>query len=427
METRACAHLCQMSYVDARSVGVASRSVRGALTLWTRAVLVMLVMCLTTSMTDAKGLTYVVDASFEPSAVGAVLMPNAFPVRIECTPPCFNPSVVPLPPAVRVATSRGHAKYVSTFRSTPEEALCGVLQKGSRRLGMKTYMFLLDCNYQKVVPVVLADGHVENFGMHDVRLERFGDRILLHGMYYKGQSATWILRWLVLNPNATTGRVTSSTAAVVHGDVKQSYLKNGPGKNYGILWSGRNGDPFNILYWLGPRLDVRRGLPPPPSQNTSIKRLMLHGRPAHNNGSPVALGTVCPGHVLAIGHVHLDSSLPAHVRGQKGATYHGNTYINYWFVARDTEPYDIVATSPAFCLPSLNNATLCETIQFIVTVAKVTETTLLVSYGVNDCEAAVVELEIRSVLAFAMSMNRSSSTRRLKSMCGSPALRSRLG
>ena len=151
-------------------------------------------------------------------------MPNALPVRIECAPPCFNPSVVPLPPAVQVAASRWHAKYVSTFRATNSEALCGVLREGRRRLGMKTYMFLLDGNYQMVVPVVLADGRVENFDMHDVRLERFGDRILMHGMHYKGQSATWILRWLVLNPNSTTDRVTSSTAAVIHGDVAQTRL-----------------------------------------------------------------------------------------------------------------------------------------------------------------------------------------------------------
>ena len=399
----------QERVANSRVVGVASRRVCVALHL--------LVVCLTTPMTNSKGLTYVVNASFEPSAAGAVIMPNALPVRIECAPPCFNPSVVPLPPAVQVAASRWHAKYVSTFRATNSEALCGVLREGRRRLGMKTYMFLLDGNYQMVVPVVLADGRVENFDMHDVRLERFGDRILMHGMHYKGQSATWILRWLVLNPNSTTDRVTSSTAAVIHGDVKQGYLKNGPGKNYGILWSGRNRDPFNVLYWLGPRLDVRRGLPPPSPLPTSTKRLMFHGRPVHNNGSPIALGTMCPGHLLAIGHVHLDSSLPAHVRGQKGATYHGNTYINYWFIARDEEPYDIVATSPAFCLPSLNNATLCETIQFIVTLAKVTETMLLVSYGVNDCEAALVELEVRSVLAFAMSTNRP-RTRMMKSICG---------
>ena len=370
------------------------------------------VMFLSTACT-ATSITYVANASFVPSVAGAVLMPNAFPVRIDSSPPCFNPSVVPLPLAVRVAAARWHAKYLSTFRVTPGEQMCGVLKERRRRLGMKTYMQLLDGNYQPVAPVVRSDGLVANFEMHDIRLERFGGRILMHGMQYKSRrSAAWKMSWLHLSPNATTGHITASTTSLIHGDLDRSSLINGPGKNFGILWSGRDEDPFNVLYWLGERLDVRRGLPPPPA---NITPLVLHGHEIHNNGSPIALGTACPGHVLAIGHAHLDSSLPAHVRGKKGATFHGNTYINYWLLARDTPPYDVVATSPAFCLPSLNNATLCETIQFIVTVTKVAENVLLMSYGVNDCEAAVVELEISSVLAFATSSSLSPGS---ASFCG---------
>ena len=61
-------------------------------------------------------------------------------------------------------------------------------------------------------------------------------------------------------------------------------------------------------------------------------------------------------------------------------------------------PFRIVSTSREFCLGSAQDPADCESVQFITGLALRGESTLLMAYGINDCEAKVAELPVKSVL-----------------------------
>ena len=353
------------------------------------------------------GLHYIANASFDARSYGVTLLGSPTRLNSPGTGPAFNPSVVELPAAMREGLSPD-ARYVAAFRFA--ESQCQMLRQHGRRLGggMKSFMLLLDGAFQLVARVVEENGWVLNLGMHDVRLERYGDDVVVHGMYYKGGRAQWRVSRLRLGAfPGTPAKVLGRLEGFTHPDVAQPWVE-GLGKNFGIIWSGSSEEPFRVLYWLraerGP--DVRRGLPPPPAPSgeadgAASAPLRIGGYEAHNNVSPAPLGPRYPGLRIGVCHTHTDAALPAHVH-EPGGSYHGNTYMHYFFIVRDAPPYDVLAVSPPLCFPSEADASRCDVIQFVMSLDP-TPGGFLVSYGVNDCEAAAVELALDDVVRFAAS------------------------
>ena len=75
----------------------------------------------------------------------------------------------------------------------------------------------------------------------------------------------------------------------------------------------------------------------------------------------------------------------------------GFHYTHFLYALEPHAPFRVIATSREFCLQSQQNASDCESIQFVSGLTldvAATVPTLLLSYGVNDCEAKVTKLPL---------------------------------
>ena len=73
----------------------------------------------------------------------------------------------------------------------------------------------------------------------------------------------------------------------------------------------------------------------------------------------------------------------------------GFHYTHFFYALEPHAPFRVIATSREFCLQSEHNASDCESIQFVSGLNLVSgPESLLMSYGVNDCEAKVTKLPL---------------------------------
>ena len=180
-----------------------------------------------------------------------------------------------------------------------------------------------------------------------------------------------------------------------HESIKKRATGFGELKNVGVVYNN-NSSEAGLLYWIQPTLDIRFGSE---LSNSGAPRRgaymvvddVVAGKRAtmHNSIDPILL----PGGktVLAIGHTHADLGT---------GTYWGNTYLHYFFlIDAATGDYNVLAHSKPFCFPSQTNALLCDTIQFASSAAlSTTKESLIIAYGVNDCQASMVHLTLSEVL-----------------------------
>jgi hypothetical protein len=79
---------------------------------------------------------------------------------------------------------------------------------------------------------------------------------------------------------------------------------------------------------------------------------------------------------------------------------------------RHDPPHQIVAMSRPFCFPSLDAPDRCDLIQFVSGYARAPGSgDLIVTYGINDCLSARVQVPVEDVLALAF-QNDSAARRR---------------
>lgn len=86
------------------------------------------------------------------------------------------------------------------------------------------------------------------------------------------------------------------------------------------------------------------------------------------------------------------------------------TYHQFFYMLRDSEPFDVVAVSPEWCITINGHFSkhwaevlapgeeACESIQFVAGLA-LRDTEVVVSYGINDCESDLLPLALGEVLA----------------------------
>lgn len=76
----------------------------------------------------------------------------------------------------------------------------------------------------------------------------------------------------------------------------------------------------------------------------------------------------------------------------------GHHYTHFFYALTPHAPFPIVRTSREFCLGSAQDPDDCESVQFITGLTLRGDSTLLMAYGINDCEAKVAELPVKRVL-----------------------------
>lgn len=295
----------------------------------------------------------------------------------------FNPSIALLPRNARFGAS---ARFIASSRA--KNAQCRKLDFKDALPAMPHSRPLAVLDDTLSVVAFLPSKHT----LSDVRLETHGDqadRVIMTGMLngkpsLDKQTPRFEFNWLVFE------NTTVRNEFVEHPDIQGPSIIT-VGRNYGVIWDGLPHQPFNVVHWiLKDSVDVRRGIPPP--DNPLHQR---HHQGLHNAGSPVRLDRWChPRFLLSTAHYHLN-------KAPRGATGYGNTYMQKFVAFRDEPPYDVVAESPSFCFPSIDNTSLCETIQFVGTVLVLPDSdNFLITYGINDCESAYVNFTWSTLLAF---------------------------
>ena len=76
----------------------------------------------------------------------------------------------------------------------------------------------------------------------------------------------------------------------------------------------------------------------------------------------------------------------------------GFQYTHFLYALEPHAPFRVIATSREFCVAAEQDTSDCESIQFVSGLAVAPGgSTLLLSYGVNDCEAKVSKMPLERV------------------------------
>ena len=101
---------------------------------------------------------------------------------------------------------------------------------------------------------------------------------------------------------------------------------------------------------------------------------------------------------LVVGHEHEHA-----MKDKIFQTTSWHTYLHYFMLFNSTAPYNLLSRSPAFCF-SGEKGGKCDLIQFVssLTWASSQRDSVVVAYGVNDCEASFASIPLRTILEFTI-------------------------
>lgn len=373
-----------------------------------------------------KALPYHRNAVFIPYQYGAEIWPAKHIARafvLSPAPSLFNPSLALLPKDYRI---RLNATFIAVFKHVKNQCMVlatakvGKLNATLRPVTKFPVFLLLDDKYRIVRKLDLEYelGTIKKFWFQamDTRLETFANsKVLIHASawFMDEPHSAYGFSWLDLDSLTVT--------QIDHPDVQKSVFR-GFGQNFGIMWNGRTEQAFNVLHWLGVNVDVRRGVPPHHHPSESTRDPLFNGLPEeysrrlHNSGTPLSLDNFgCPHLSLTIGHSHINAALPSNkgIHAKPGETFWGNTYLQNFLIFGSTPPHATLSMSPAFCFPNMRNHSVCDAIQFVGSIVRLPDDIklesssdqsagrVLITYGVNDCEAAAIEVSMEQIFAFS--------------------------
>eukprot|EP00440_Ansanella_granifera_P025077 gb/GFBE01027239.1/.p1 GENE.gb/GFBE01027239.1/~~gb/GFBE01027239.1/.p1 ORF type:complete len:402 (+),score=69.40 gb/GFBE01027239.1/:1-1206(+) len=347
------------------------------------------------SVSEARGPSLYLDAGYmdmpqEADGYSRLLANMSIPeLLFDGSVAAYNPSLIILPP--RLAESlHPDAYYLASFRHGANQCR-NFREVNKRRSRLPLTIAVLDRNF-----TTLSSTQPERFDdeIQDVRLFRRRGGKLAMSYATKDDDADpdvennfeWCFREFEISPKSagTPGSFKMSLAS-------NRTCLNGE-KNLGLM--EKENSELEILVWPGSeQMDVRSLSPEGPSAaplNFSQLLSSVTGKPFHNNVNPVAL----PGLGAYLTVVH-DKKYIAEVK-------HGGAMLNYFVLFDIDPPYRLQHISPGFCFPALDGSTTCEIIQFVAGLV-VADGEAVLSYGVNDCDAAVVRMPLAGVLSFATS------------------------
>lgn len=102
---------------------------------------------------------------------------------------------------------------------------------------------------------------------------------------------------------------------------------------------------------------------------------------------------------LGIAHFHRPYG-----RQQSPWALHGHHYTHVAFTISAARPHELRRLSNEFCFPSLRDAAVCDVIQYaggLEVAREGGEDSIYISYGVNDCESAVLKVPLAALDRFA--------------------------
>jgi hypothetical protein len=159
------------------------------------------------------------------------------------------------------------------------------------------------------------------------------------------------------------------------------------GRNLGFLSDEQEDLPRVVVWPSQPLTAIPRGTSDPTPLaiwgNASVRDRGRRGEVLHGNGSPIRLPRAYNNSILMLTHSHQDLSdlyPPPNETEKMHMPYWGLKYTSTWLLAQGTAPFRVMAQSPAFCLPSSQDANRCETIQFFTTLILVDDEELLLGY-----------------------------------------------
>lgn len=294
----------------------------------------------------------------------------------------FNPSFVALP--AEIATSlHQDAKFASSARYN--SAQCSNLGTGStanrNQSAPYSRIFILDQNFNTIMESERLEGQI--WCGEDLRLFMFEGQLLVSFVTVIRGKNTWYLSGIHFGKQDNK-LVVSETNINIPG--MREHLEYEHAKNLGMIAANSS---YFVLYTFDDNAE-------------SIIKPLMHRRPpamdksVHNNIHPLYIPEREA--LLGVTHYHGD-------RGAGGASF-GGEYVHAFFLMENKSPFKVLQYTPDFCIQSVDNthANSCETIQFIVSVIRDPQdtATLLVSYGINDCESALAKLKLADVLAAMM-------------------------
>jgi len=282
----------------------------------------------------------------------------------------FNPSVVLLPPEVAFELVPG-TRYAAAVRHYKDQcSRFGFLRDRVHTNG--SMLVLLD---EDLNPVGAA--HIEatnRSNCQDVRLFVLGKQLLASCVVYE-ELFQWHFHWTLqqLHLNMSSGL----SFAAHFGEVLASYEDQ---KNLGLM---QQDDKLQVLWFMNAESAVVY------TQPLTLVSEDLHQ--LHNNVNPLYLPE--EGAYLCVIHTYEQGST------EDESTFWRHHYYHRFVLINDDLHHDVLRTSPLMCFPSAVKESSCETVQFVMSIVR-DGGDLLISYGINDCEAAIVRVPLSAVLAF---------------------------
>ena len=108
--------------------------------------------------------------------------------------------------------------------------------------------------------------------------------------------------------------------------------------------------------------------------------------------------------MLGVVHTH---SLPSETPSASfpAVPRYGSNYSHHFVLMEDRPPWTVRGMSAPWCFPSMaswsTGADECESVQFVMSLLLNDPTTLLMTYGVDDCASRAATLPLDEALALA--------------------------
>lgn len=273
--------------------------------------------------------------------------------------------------------------YHLSNRSEPEVVLTVLLLLDAdlRTLAQHTLEVVLDSDWGKRVQKATENGVAVRHrpALDDTRLFLHSGQVWVS--YREGRGFGWDAQ--VLNPIRFTS-MSPMTAELRASDTTSFCC----GRNMALMENLEDASALQSLTWVDP-VTVQAVNTSPMSRRLEVdhRRLKDTKHKSHIHGTNAFMVYLpTEDQFIGIGHFHRPPD-----REQNPYARFGHHYTHAWFTISAHPPYRLVGLSAEFVLPSAHDRSDAEIIQF-ASGLELDGDDLVIAYGINDCEAAVVRI-----------------------------------
>eukprot|EP00930_Biecheleria_cincta_P054982 TRINITY_DN41355_c0_g1_i1.p1 TRINITY_DN41355_c0_g1~~TRINITY_DN41355_c0_g1_i1.p1 ORF type:complete len:422 (+),score=47.23 TRINITY_DN41355_c0_g1_i1:70-1335(+) len=297
--------------------------------------------------------------------------------------PCYNPSLAVLPRDLAIVLDP-KAYYVAAVRlSNPQCKRLGSRKFASiNRLGGSS-IFIMDADFNILQTSLITNVSGRKANVIDVRLFVTGEKVYI-SYWTPRPDFSFRVQELIVK-HSFDGSIVASV-----GDMVPDFTLKRQ-RNIGVMQTAHG--EWRALLWLADPMYIRP-VPVGTTKTAASNRLAWRSEGKdiilHNNINPVELPELNA--YLAVGHVALDNS--------RTVASFASKYVSFFMLFDNKPPFKLQHRSPPVCFPSQSDAARCEIIQFVMSVVLESPSSLLLSYGVNDCEAIIARMQLADMISF---------------------------